>query len=354
MNFLSNRRTTPPHEDGRMQVFDAIRGLSMFLVVFGHVLGRFGVGGYDSVLGSVITTFRMPLFFFISGFFAYRAVGDWTSGLCRRVMAQKLRAQVLCTLLFFALYDYALGEGKPFGWIDNGFGGYWFTIVLFQMFAIYLLLNAISRAFKRTIVNMSMVVIAILCLFVLVFYRPDGTNRLWLLLCGENFTKYFQFFVLGVFARKYYGVFCRILANDKFRASMIVGFVGCMCLWYNDAFRQYDFMYRVIHDIVVRYIGVMMVVSVVFAYKDYFEGKSSFSRCLRLIGRRSLDVYMIHYFFLPVVPWSLAWLSANSMISAQIALCAIVAIVVIAICLMLSSITRTSHFLCVWLWGVRK
>lgn len=107
MSFLNRQRikdvVAQPFvydKEGRMRVFDAIRGLSMFLVVFGHVLGCFDLGGYDSFLGSVILTFRMPLFFFISGFFAYRAVGDWTFGLCRRVLAQKVRAQVLCTLLF--------------------------------------------------------------------------------------------------------------------------------------------------------------------------------------------------------------------------------------------------------------
>ena len=97
-----------------------------------------------------------------------------------------------------------------------------------------------------------------------------------------------------------------------------------------------------------------MVVSVVFAYKDYFENQHFIPQTFRLMGRRSLDIYMIHYFFLPVLPWSMEWLSNNSMISVQILLCTLVSVVVVAICLLLSSVTRTSHFLSVWLWGVRK
>ncbi len=361
MSFLNRQRikdvVAQPFvydKEGRMRVFDAIRGLSMFLVVFGHVLGCFDLGGYDSFLGSVILTFRMPLFFFISGFFAYRAVGDWTFGLCRRVLAQKVRAQVLCTLLFFALYDYAFGGNNPLGWIDYGFGGYWFTIVLFQMFVVYLLLNVISRIIKHTIVNITMVAIAVLCLYILILDRPNETNRVWVMLCGENLTKYFQFFVLGIFARKYFMAFGRLLSNDSFRVAMVVGFVICMCLWYSDTLKQYDLVYRFIHDILIRYFGVMMVVSVVFAYKDYFENQHFIPQTFRLMGRRSLDIYMIHYFFLPVLPWSMEWLSNNSMISVQILLCTLVSVVVVAICLLLSSVTRTSHFLSVWLWGVRK
>lgn len=361
MSFLNRQRIKEEiaqpfvyDKEGRMRVFDAVRGLSMFLVVFGHVLGCFDLAGYDSFLGSVITTFWMPMFFFISGFFAYRAVGDWTSGLCRRVMSQKIRAQLICTLLFFALYDYAFGGNSPFGWIEHGFGGYWFTIVLFQMFVVYLLLNVISHVIKRSIVNIAMIAIAILCLYILVLHRPDETNRLWVLLCGENFTKYFQFFVFGIFARKYFKSFCRLLSNDGLRAAMIVGFVLCMCLWYSDTFKRYDLAYRFMHDILIRYVGVMMVVSVVFAYKSYFENQNFIPRTFRLIGRRSLDIYMIHYFFLPVLPWTMEWLANNYMISAQLLLCTLISIVVVAICLLLSSITRSSHFLSVWLWGVRK
>ncbi len=339
---------------GRMLVFDAIRGFSMFLVIFGHVLGCFGIGGYDSFIGSVITTFHMPMFFFISGFFAYRAVGDWSFGLCRRIMAQKTRAQIICTLLFFALYDYALGGSNPFGWIDYGFGGYWFTIVLFQMFVLYLVLNIISRAIKRTIVNVSMITIAVLCLYILIFHRPDESNRLWTVLCWENLTKYFQFFVLGIFARKYFNGFCRIISNDIFRTAMIVGFVLCMCLWYSDTLKSYNLMYRFIHDVLIRYIGVMMVVSVVFAFKSYFENQSFIPQTFRLMGRRSLDIYMMHYFFLPVFPWSMTFISEGSLVSIQIMLCTLLTIVIVAICLLLSSVTRTSHFLSVWLWGVRK
>lgn len=52
----------------RINYIDALRGFTMILVVVGHVIGRsLGLGGYDSVISSIILTFRMPMFFFISG-----------------------------------------------------------------------------------------------------------------------------------------------------------------------------------------------------------------------------------------------------------------------------------------------
>lgn len=59
-----------------MYEFDALRGFSMVLVVMGHVLLSMNLGGYDTLLSSALLTFRMPLFFFVSGFFAYRSVGN--------------------------------------------------------------------------------------------------------------------------------------------------------------------------------------------------------------------------------------------------------------------------------------
>lgn len=218
---------------------------------------------------------------------------DFVEGFWRKKYAHRCCA--LC--FFFALYDYAFGGNNPLGWIDYGFGGYWFTIVLFQMFVVYLLLNVISRIIKHTIVNITMVAIAVLCLYILIFDRPNETNRVWVMLCGENLTKYFQFFVLGIFARKYFMAFGRLLSNDSFRVAMVVGFVICMCLWYSDTLKQYDLVYRFIHDILIRYFGVMMVVSVVFAYKDYFENQHFIPQTFRLMGRRSLDIYIYIYIY---------------------------------------------------------
>lgn len=107
MSFLNRQRikdvVAQPFvydKEGRMRVFDAIRGLSMFLVVFGHVLGCFDLGGYDSFLGSVILTFRMPLFFFISGFLHIGLLGighlDFVEGFWCKKYAHRC-----CALCFF-------------------------------------------------------------------------------------------------------------------------------------------------------------------------------------------------------------------------------------------------------------
>ena len=55
--------------DGRLDFIDGLRGVTMILVVYWHVLVMsLNVTTYTAM---TLQLFRMPLFFFISGFFAY-------------------------------------------------------------------------------------------------------------------------------------------------------------------------------------------------------------------------------------------------------------------------------------------
>ena len=87
---------------GRLRYFDALRGFSMIFVVFSHVV-LFSMGltdVKDSTVNWVIMTFRMPLFFFVSGFFAYRVCTKWTASLVGDVIKRKIQAQVIGTIVF--------------------------------------------------------------------------------------------------------------------------------------------------------------------------------------------------------------------------------------------------------------
>lgn len=81
----------------------------MIIVVLGHVLLSMGLGGYDSFLSSVLLTFRMPLFFFVSGFFSYRVISWWNRKRINDVLKRKVQAQILCTFAFLLVYQVVIG-----------------------------------------------------------------------------------------------------------------------------------------------------------------------------------------------------------------------------------------------------
>ena len=60
--------------DGRIAYIDCLRGFTMLLVIWNHVADMsFGLGLSDSFWTQLFISFRMPMFFFISGFIAYKA-----------------------------------------------------------------------------------------------------------------------------------------------------------------------------------------------------------------------------------------------------------------------------------------
>lgn len=116
-------------------------------------------------------------------------------------------------------------------WLNTGFGGYWFTIVLFQMWSIYLGLSIASQLIKHDITIPILVVLSIVCVGI-VAVKPAET-WLWNFLCWENFTKYLQFFTLGIVCSKYRDRFFDILSRNWFITFVTIGWIACMMLWYN-------------------------------------------------------------------------------------------------------------------------
>ncbi len=329
-----------------------MRGFSMIIVVLGHVLLSMGIGGYSSFLSSVLLTFRMPLFFFVSGFFSYRLINWWTRSRVFDILKRKVQAQVLYTIIFMSVYQIVTS-----GWggvnFYNGFGGYWFTIVLFQMYLIYLSLSLISRIIHRDIVIPCLLIISTLGIVTLAVY--DRSSWIWNFLCLENLAKYMQFFSAGIIFSKYRERLFRVLGNNLFITIMVIGWIVCMLLWYNVDFQNArPLLYSFIHDIAVRYFALMTVVVMFFSSRDTFVKNTQYSRVLQFIGQRTLDIYMIHYFLIPELSFMSGWMQNGNMIVLQMVTGLIISLVIIAICLLISSILRKSKYLESLLFGVKQ
>ncbi|MFK2645027.1 acyltransferase family protein [Bacteroides fragilis] len=77
----------------------------MLLVVFGHVLTHC-LRNYseDSVVYCFFERFRMPMFFFISGYIAYKAAEHWDFSLFRTMLKKKAIVQLIPTFIFFSFW----------------------------------------------------------------------------------------------------------------------------------------------------------------------------------------------------------------------------------------------------------
>ena len=103
-DFLSKNISTTLNPTKRIEWIDALRGFTMILVVFSHI-EVFGFGIPSNTVNSFFSQFRMPLFFFISGFIAFRAGEVWDRKYYTRQMLKKMRIQIIPTLFFGLLFS---------------------------------------------------------------------------------------------------------------------------------------------------------------------------------------------------------------------------------------------------------
>ena len=342
--------TTSNTETNRLNVYDSIRGFSMFLVVLGHVLLFMDLGIDRTPLSTFIITFRMPLFFFISGFFAFKPLARWTDKALSSILSRKVKAQIICTLVFYTIF--ALYSGNdPFGWLHYGFRGYWFTIVLFQIFVMYVISVLIARLFRSEKIVWIIICSAAAALAVQSIFHPAEYSGHPRVLSWLNLSRYTQFFVFGLIARQFSGTFNAVIANNYARAIIITLFISLLLSMHTLNAGRPSFLKFIITEIPVRYCGLLCVLILFTSKTDYFDTTAYPARILRFIGRRTLDIYMLHYFFLPHLQWLGKYISEPSMTAVQILISATIAIVIVAICLAFSNLIRSSDFLSQWLFG---
>ena len=88
----------------RIRYIDALRGFTMFLVVLGHVMITSLNISRDSIVCTFFLSFRMPIFFFISGYIAYNATNLWTPSFFIQKIKKKAFVQIIPACLIFTLY----------------------------------------------------------------------------------------------------------------------------------------------------------------------------------------------------------------------------------------------------------
>lgn len=327
-----------------------MRGFSMVLVVFGHVMISFGIGDDRTALSSLLITFRMPLFFFVSGFFSYRLRDWWKPKRVGDIMLRKFNAQIITALIFFFLYQHLISH-KPFT-LERGFQSYWFTIVLFQMYTIYMILSVIGKIVRKDLSIMAMVVLSISAVVVLIFFFHE--TRIAKIFGWYKLLYYFQFFTYGIICSKYREGFFDLLRSNKFKTIIIILLLIFLWSWTYKSFfashKNYNFLDKFV---ATRFLALTVVLFMFQGNASRLSGNSFVARSLRYIGKRTLDLYYIHYFFLPNLMFMDKYLLGENMIAIQVLVVSVITVVVVALSLMVSAILRSSDTLKWFLFGVK-
>lgn len=352
--------TSVKNSTKRIEYIDAMRGFTMILVVFSHIEGML-FKDYYSFVNQVFMSFRMPLFFFISGFIGYKANMIWSKQTWWTMSKKKLMMQLLPTLFFGLIYTYAymhvdfttfiLAELKL---------GYWFTIVLFEMFVILytlnlLLYNSDSKIFqKRQIV--SLVLLSIIFLGAGVIFRkfPNNLSAIFSLV---PLGKYFPYFAFGIICSMNKERFHKVFEN-KWSTFIIIslfciGFCFCQYLSSNLGGNVFFALYYSIFTF-IGFMGLLIVYNCFRVYQNSFASTKKIGKGLQYIGKRTLDVYLIHYFFIPYLPQIRELLSVSNNVVLELVIGLGLSLIVVGLCLIVSNILRTSPILAKYLFGAKE
>lgn len=346
----------------RIEWLDAMRGFTMILVVMFHVSTQsFCQLDNSSSSTPFLLLFRMPLFFFVSGFLVYKPTFEWSIKKYISLVAKKVRIQLLPTIIFFILCVSIRHENIFVTMVEflstPAKGGYWFTWSLLHLFLFYYTIQIVLNKFSKSRkIKWDTVFIIFWCIAVLLYFMlfmPSKFNfntPFWDYSSLTQTIKYLQFFIVGILARHYWGQIENIFDSKNFSLFIIIISVVCSL----ECLKFHNFSLPVEH--VIRLVAIYSLVIIVLMffrfYKDSFSRNTIIGQSLQYIGTRTLDIYLIHFILLPVLPSIGSFLSLyrpNFLL--EIVLSLLVSLIVIGGCLIISNILRVSPILSKYLFG---
>lgn len=341
----------------RIGYIDALRGMAMILVVYFHI-AAYGFGSYELGYNDIIERFRMPTFFFISGWLFYKAGRIWNGKTIRSIIKKKFMVQMIPTAIFMLLYlmMFNLLDISSFG---SDKKGYWFTFVLFEYFVIYIFGEAILNR-KDTMRGEIRVLIFILMISITAFYYAKYYTRyavelgVWKDLLGFlSFVKirHIIFFWFGTFVRRHFENFVQ-LTNNPYVTAIMIGIFTAIIVWpillSTEGIEYIAYVFAGIS-------GTVICFTFFRIHERHFSNDTWYGRSLQLIGRRTLDIYLIHYFILPYdLVNTVIWLQQAHCNTIFVPMALILALWVVAFSLVISRMIRVSPLLAKYLFGVKQ
>ena len=326
----------------RLKYIDALRGIAIIMVVIVHIEG-FGLytEQFDvSILWHFCEAIMLPLFFFISGFcFKIQSTKELRR-CCIRLIIPAMTLGIIHTVIF---------EKEILSYFCNVYKfGYWFTITLCEIFFI---LHYIVKTSKNQ-VSITWTLILVSC-FLYILKVPFNNNilltKIGNIFCLHQLFVYFHYFAVGhIFARNkefYY----KTLNNEYLTiVSIFVFFCG---LYIKHTYTDDELattiplkIYRAIQHPILGYSSLALIVR--FLYQsDSFLSKNVFGKLICYIGVHTLEIYLLHYFFIPKLSFIGTYLTNYPNIIVELLICLILSTLVIGFSLLLGHVIRTNEIL---------
>jgi len=174
-----------------------------------------------------------------------------------------------------------------------------------------------------------------------------------MLMSYSSFTQlfiYFPFFLYGNIVRRYWNQAQRLFDSKWFFPVIVIVMVFAGL----DS-RKWHLL-RMAWAIIPLTLARFTLLTIVFMYfrnyQQYFTKRMWIGRSLQYIGRRTLDIYLLHLLFMPNLPKVGEFFQTyqhNFIVDTTLSF--VIAMVIIGFCIIMSNILRISPFFKKWLFG---
>lgn len=182
----------------RIEYIDALRGFSMYLVVYAHIWTFCYHADNSQSFASILVNFFLVLFFFVSGFVAYKKDMDWSLGSIGSFLKKKFIQLIIPAVVFCTIFCLWKGYGLDAALAPSN-AGYWFTIHLFYFYVFYAVTNLVVKkgwAYDLFLLLFAMVIFCISFSHELIERTQLGADLFHYL--GMKNWRYYIFFCVGV------------------------------------------------------------------------------------------------------------------------------------------------------------
>lgn len=263
----------------RLQYLDQMKGVAIIFVVIGHVF-LFTPGASHTQVDSMLSIFHMPVFFFISGFLAYKVLPDMKT--VGKRLWQKGHALLFPYLVFAGLY--CVFAGKDYVKLLMGGGAeYWFLWTLFILSVFFILYEQLVGKIRNVYLYVGAWLLPYALLIVVQHRYGEVGGGIF---CINQLVAYYRIYLIGYLCKKYVKLNDLLLENKYVYAVCGIAFFA-RWFWAGSV------------NMLISFAGIMGAIIILRNFfVDHANNDSKVMCLLSYLGQKSLNIYVLQYFFL--------------------------------------------------------
>ena len=331
----------------RIEYIDYVKAFAIFLVVMGHAIQQLwgSTVDCDNILYRFIYSFHMPLFFFLSGFCAYRV------GWSKKTVSKEIRKKAVALLLPYLIWGLIRSILSNENIVDGVFlkihGGLWFLLCLFEIFLCFYILEKFASVLNKDVKMWKdiLIYVGVAACLIIIYKCILYDTTFSLIVDFDMLALHFKYFIFGYLLHKYSQLESLFISPVVISVSFILFWI-ILFLEYNP--------YCPIINFFTLTIAASTAILVIYSYFKSINLYQSVKPAFLYIGKYTLDIYILHMFFftgLKELKGYIGFLADNLIV--VLILSVLLSVINVIICVLFSSIISKNRYLSLILLGKR-